>query len=287
MEEKKGVISLFQDELMIVKSLDRLPSSAAVKTGYNTAVLCRRGKIQIELGNEKQINLRQGQILLVPTNKLVQPLMVSTDVSASVVFISDHLLKSVLGGQIEIWNQAMYLEQTHVIDGAWIEGFQMYANGIFNARESHQLQSEIILSVLRTLFLMICEELMNQMGANLDSAAMASHDKVVFNNFLKLIASQKQKRQQVSFYASQLYITPKYLSAICKKVSGKTPLKWITESVMEDIYISLRETDMSIKQISQQLGFPNQSFFGQYFREQTGMTPADYRTKYRKGFANG
>jgi AraC-like DNA-binding protein len=39
---------------------------------------------------------------------------------------------------------------------------------------------------------------------------------------------------------------------------------------------------MSIKEISNQMGFPNPSFFGQYFRDEAGMTPLEYRTGRRK-----
>jgi AraC-like DNA-binding protein len=89
------------------------------------------------------------------------------------------------------------------------------------------------------------------------------------------------KRQQVSYYADKLNISPKYLSTVCKKVSGKNPMRWITEYVMQDCYALLKSTDLSIKEISNRLGFPNSSFFGQYFREQAGMTPMEYRTEHK------
>jgi AraC-like DNA-binding protein len=64
-------------------------------------------------------------------------------------------------------------------------------------------------------------------------------------------------------------------------VSGKNPMRWITEYVMQDCYALLKSTDLSIKEISNRLGFPNSSFFGQYFREQAGMTPMEYRTEHK------
>jgi AraC-like DNA-binding protein len=51
---------------------------------------------------------------------------------------------------------------------------------------------------------------------------------------------------------------------------------------MEDCYLMLRDTNKTVKEISDSLGFPNSSFFGQFFRRQAGMTPLDYRTKYHK-----
>ena len=52
---------------------------------------------------------------------------------------------------------------------------------------------------------------------------------------------------------------------------------------MEDIYQQLRNTNLSVKEISNGMGFPNSSFFGQYFREEAGMTPLEYRNKIKEG----
>ena len=76
-------------------------------------------------------------------------------------------------------------------------------------------------------------------------------------------------------------IVPKYLYTVCKKGSGKNPKRLITEYVMQDCYALLKSTDLSIKEISNRMGFPNSSFFGQYFREQAGMTPMEYRTEHK------
>ena len=107
-------------------------------------------------------------------------------------------------------------------------------------------------------------------------------DKDIFGKFLTLIASEQYKRRQVSYYADKLCLTPKYLSIVCQRVSGKSPMQWITENVMEDCYAMLRDTNKTVKEISDGLGFPNSSFFGQFFRRQAGMTPLEYRAKYHK-----
>ena len=129
---------------------------------------------------------------------------------------------------------------------------------------------------------MICGDLVSHESLTSDNNQSSFRDKELFNQFLQLLGKQEQKRQKVSFYADQLNITPKYLSTVCKKVSDKNPMRWITESVMEDSYMLLKETDLSVKEISNRLGFPNSSFFGQYFREQAGITPIEYRVKQKK-----
>ena len=130
--------------------------------------------------------------------------------------------------------------------------------------------------------LIVCEQLLSQESTPLDIDASTDRDKVLFNQFLTMVEHEKQKRRQVSYYAEKLYITPKYLSTVCTRVSGKSPMRWITDSVMEQCYTLLKTTTMSVKEISNQMGFPNPSFFGQYFRDEAGMTPLEYRTGKRK-----
>ena len=269
------------DEVFYVENIERLPEEAASRIDYNAAVFCQSGRLQVEIGEGQQVEAHKGQLMLIPSNKLLRNMMVSTDLKMGAMFISDRVLKSVLGPQINIWNQAMYLNQTHIVNGDWVGSMKIFAQRLCMA-EHLKLKKELLLSFLRMVLLLVCEDLLRQGGEQPDEAT--DRDKVVFNNFLKLIAAQQQKRQRVSFYASELSITPKYLSTICKRVSGKSPRQWITESVMEDIFLLLKEKDLNIKQISDRLGFPNSSFFGQFFREQTGQTPADYRARHYQRF---
>ena len=249
---------------------------------YNTIIHCRKGRILVEVGGNQQIKVRPGQLLLIPAGKMVQPIMVSTDVDAGVLLVSDKTLKTVLAGQINIWNKAMYMKEIYVVEEAgWVEGIEAYARSLFKATTPPVLFREMMTSFLRTMLLMICEGLIQHKEMTSTDDASTTHDKDLFNRFLQLLAQQEQKRQQVSFYADKLNISPKYLSTVCKKVSGKNPMRWITEYVMQDCYALLKSTDLSIKEISNRLGFPNSSFFGQYFREQAGMTPMEYRTEHK------
>jgi AraC-like DNA-binding protein len=56
-------------------------------------------------------------------------------------------------------------------------------------------------------------------------------------------------------------------------------MQWINEYVMEDIRYYLKETPLTIKEISTTLGFPNLSFFGKYTKRNLGMSPKEYRNQ--------
>lgn len=278
-----GLVQTADDGILFLNNLREVKNLSTMRLGYNTIVYCRSGRILIELGGNQQVRVKPGEMLLIPTGKLVQPMMVSTDVDANALLISDTVLKSVLGSQISIWNRAMYMKEIYVLeDTSWAKDMGRYTASIFQNISEPVLYSEIIHSFLRTLLLFVCEDLLRKEAMSEKDDASSTHEKEIFNNFLQLISHEQQKRQQVSVYAGKLNITPKYLSAVCKKVSGKTPMRWITESVMEDCYNQLLKTDLSVKEIAHLLGFPNSSFFGQYFRDQAGVTPMEYRTQHKK-----
>ena len=278
-------LQILDKDVLFISSLREARNLPVHKADYNTIVVCRNGRINVEVGGNSQVCVSAGQMLLIPAGKLVQPMMVSDDIDANAMLISDKALKQLLKSQINIWNKALYMKEIYVIGKVeWLREIQNLSKPILHRYGEMRLSKDILESFLRMMLLLICEDLLNHDNMTAKGEGDSSdHDKEVFNDFLMAIGSQQQKKQQVAFYANLLHITPKYLSAICKRVSGKTPLRWITESVMQDCYMLLKDSELSVKIISNRLGFPNPSFFGKYFREEAGMTPVEYRNKMRTG----
>ena len=102
---------------------------------------------------------------------------------------------------------------------------------------------------------------------------------VLFDEFMSLLQQYNKRERNVSFYAKQLNITPKYLSSVVKEVSGKTAARWIDESVILEAKALLKYSGMSIQEIAYHLNFSTQSFFGKYFKQHTGTSPSRYKRK--------
>lgn len=112
-----------------------------------------------------------------------------------------------------------------------------------------------------------------------EEADVPSHGKTLFNDFLRLLAAKEVKHMSVDNYASELNITPKYLTMLCTKYSGKPASDWIAQYTKEDIRYHLLHTDLSVKEIASKLGFPNISFFGSYVRRHFGVSPTQLRNQ--------
>lgn len=107
-----------------------------------------------------------------------------------------------------------------------------------------------------------------------------THEQRIFADFIRLLSLNTPRRRTIDFYASQLYMTPRYMSTLIKKASRKTAKEWIDETVVSKIKVELRHSDKQIREISEDMDFPNTSFFCKYFKHLTGMTPLEYRNRH-------
>ncbi|WP_296148691.1 AraC family transcriptional regulator [uncultured Flavobacterium sp.] len=96
-------------------------------------------------------------------------------------------------------------------------------------------------------------------------------------NFKNLLKKEYQNHHTVNFYADKLNITPKHLSEILKKQTGKTAGDWINESVILEAKVLLQNQSYSVAQISEFLNFSDQSVFGKFFKSNSGQTPLEYK----------
>lgn len=103
---------------------------------------------------------------------------------------------------------------------------------------------------------------------------------ILFKNFISILSNQEIVKRELSYYADQLCVTPKYLSLVCKKISGMTAVQWINEKIVEAVRYHLESTDMTIKDICIKFDFPNLSFFGKYVKRYLGHSPYEYRQYY-------
>lgn len=103
----------------------------------------------------------------------------------------------------------------------------------------------------------------------------------VFQNFISLATKDTGSLRSVKEYANALGVTPKYLSAACRDSSGKSAKEWINEFLSNEISRLLRYSDLSIKEISSRLNFPNCSVFSKYLRQHFDMSGIELRKRLR------
>jgi len=100
----------------------------------------------------------------------------------------------------------------------------------------------------------------------------------LMSKFIDLVEKHYMRERTVIFYAKALCLSPKHLSAVVKETSGRTAGDWIDSQVILKAKMMLRNTGCTIQEISAALNFSNQSFFGKYFKQKTGMSPRAFRS---------
>ena len=158
---------------------------------------------------------------------------------------------------------------------------QVYSNYYRTIREKisdteHHYRTEVVKALLLAMFY-------DMSGVTYrveqSSSKGQSRADVIFAEFIQQLEQNYRTERRVSWYAQQMGITPKYLSEIIKQISKRTPNEWIDSYVVLEIRVLLKNSTKSIKEITEELNFPNQSFLGKYFKEHVGMSPSEYRKK--------
>ncbi len=277
-------IGYSDNEIVIVDGIQQFTQLNAAHVAMNAIVICTSGKAQAQM-NGRQMELHRNQVGIIPQNVTVTDVMISPDFDLKGLFLTNRILRSFLNEKISVWNDMMYIHRQHIVtmDEDEILFYTHFYDMIILAIErgkENPYHTEIIQALLRSAILGLCGAMKWMLSAD-NQLSIADNQlstgKSHFQRFLDLLQSTDVKRRTVEAYANELCISPKYLTAICKKNSGKTANDWITEQVLEDIRYYLKQTDLSIKQICDQLGFPNPSFFGKYVKDHFGMTPIMFR----------
>lgn len=107
--------------------------------------------------------------------------------------------------------------------------------------------------------------------------ASQSREQTIFDRFIYLVNQHATREHQIGFYADKMCLTEHYLGTVIRQASGITAKEWIDRALIEHIKIELKYSDKPIAQISQEMNFPNPSFFSKYFKRLTNQTPLEYK----------
>mgnify|MGYP002856456129 CR=1 FL=1 len=99
----------------------------------------------------------------------------------------------------------------------------------------------------------------------------------IYRRFMLMLAENSNMHRSVKSYADELCVSPKYLTSVCRKHSDYTASELIATSIVSRIKQLLLYSDLSIKEVANEMGFDNLSFFGKYVRKHLGLSPNNYR----------
>ena len=108
-------------------------------------------------------------------------------------------------------------------------------------------------------------------------ASLIYYLEYIFQRFISLVNVYSKKERNVNFYADKLCLTPRYLNTVIRQASQQTVMDWINQSIILEAKVLLKHSNLLVYQVSDELNFPNPSFFSKFFKRMTGMTPHEYQ----------
>lgn len=139
---------------------------------------------------------------------------------------------------------------------------------------SHHYQSIVIKNEVHNLLLNISDKRRKMHG---EMMVNADHHEVIRERFKSLLEGHSEEHHSVNWYADVLSISPDYLSKIIREYDGTSARVWISRSIIDKAAFMMKQSDITLKEISDRLHFPDQSSFGRFFKSNTGRSPKEFR----------
>ena len=279
MPDGKNSPGLYSDgQITLIESLQDVERGDAAKLEHFVFILCLRGHAAISIDG-RSYNLYPDNVLICHPNIVLGESMSSMDFEfRSVVLSKDYLQRLPLVSTDNMWDVMMFFEKAPVLSLTpdEVKDFCRYYDLIRpRLADTHLRYREELLSALLTALLYELSNIISRFADFRPQPFSAGSN--VFRNFLSLLSSSYPKSRSVAYYADKLCLTPKYLSTVCKEVSGETASELINRYVVKDIEFLLKQRGKSVKEICNELEFPNLSFFGRYVKKHLGLSPKLYR----------
>ena len=268
----------------IVQQYDH--ATAIVKTELSEFWLChvQHGTITVSFEQEKH-KLLADTVFVVPEGIQFKVVSSSRNMRMEVLVFDEPLMNVVyalLGAEADFGSLEMAFWSDKTIDEPFNRMLAADYDLLRVAVEQPKLvaRNKMITALLVHLLLTLYNA--SDRPENTTQKDNSKRSRQLLNHFFELVGENILSGQRnLPFYAEKLCVSERYLFKVCKKETGKTPKDLINEFLIGQIKNALLTTEMTHQQIADQFGFPDQSAFGQFFKRQEGMSPSEFRQRYR------
>ncbi|MBP3254552.1 MAG: AraC family transcriptional regulator [Bacteroidales bacterium] len=270
-------------DILIMSDISELPrKDKELLLDMVTVVICWQGQISVSIEGRLH-HLTANKVLILSPNTFVDSYLASDDADVTLLCFSLQPLENNLMLNKTMIRSRLFIKQHPVLEitDDYREEMSLFYSivPVIKGKEKKKYYKEIVESLLGCLAYMYLSIVEQQMEGMIANDSIADKQELLFADFLDLLDKHQGKLRKINDIASLLNISPKYLSSSIKKASGKNAQYWVHMTCIKAIQHKLKYSNKSIKEISFEMGFPDLSFFGKFFKTQTGMSPKEYRQK--------
>lgn len=274
----EGSMLSLSDDLLVLDDvhcadLPRLP----LQMGFLLIGMCTSGSADFRLSGREH-HIEKGGLLIALGDQVLEHIHCSPDQHYTLVLMSRAYAQDCVTGLNYLWPYLLYIMEHPVTpltekEQAWI----MECYGLLRKRLQEppmRYLRETIVALTRAFYFETCNLLSSRRP---EPNTLKQRSYSIFDRFIRLLSQNCRRERSVEWYSSELCISPKHLSKVTKQVSGRTAGQWIATFVIVEAKTMLSHSSLSVKEIAQELNFPNQSFLGKYFKNACGMSPSEFR----------
>ena len=253
--------------------INGLETNEPRKSERAAIVLCTSGSCRVKI-NLEVYEIKSPQLVTLMPGQIFELLSDVNDLDGYVISLSKRFIDMINLPGWQHQYMKMYNNPITNIDADMLNSLRIFYAILYRAafNDKNPFRLQIIENLISVFYYGGVSSL------NTDTESNLKYKNHIVANFLELVQQHYREERLIQYYAGRLCITPKYLSKLVKDHTGRAAADWIEQHVILEARAMLQSTDLSIQQIATTLNFPNQSFFGKYFKRATGVSPKQYRT---------
>lgn len=278
-------IDYCHDKLLFAHSLHTLPERMiGARMHFGLAIYCRQGAALITVDG-LQYRLKQGQMFSYQEGSLIEECLASSDADLVLTGLSWELIEATEALNTVVWSIVDYVRRSpiYTLSEDAIELSKIYHQQIHTLCHSDNplFRDELLHIHIQALLYAFIREVSEELRQATPQDLTRANQQMRL--FFDLLAMRRGHLRSVSEVATLMNLTPKHLSRVIKEQTGETPIHFIHQYMMRAITQELRYSSKTAKEIAFQQGFSSLAFFGKFVKQQTGLTPTEYRKKLQTG----
>lgn len=262
-------------DLVFSDNLDEVTSERFSQ--YVSHILCYGGECSFQMAGQV-FHIKEGDFIIWTHGKLVSDIVVSDDFRANVLYISYRFSRKnipnndydIIGNLSLLNNPVLPLtEKEKVICDYDLKQIKWRMED-----KSHHFYHELLGCLVIAFVLDLYDIHVRIYKEN----PLSQQNALLLRRFFELLETGRYRiNREVAYYASRLNVTPKYLSEVCKKVSGRSAIFWIDRFTIAEIVRLLKNKKLTLTHISDEMNFSSLSYFSRYVQRTLGVPPTEYR----------
>ncbi|MCF0244608.1 MAG: helix-turn-helix domain-containing protein [Bacteroidaceae bacterium] len=275
-----SVVSL-DDELHLLGDLSKLPiPQKPHRCEHIILALYLQGEAQFTIDTRER-HLKAGDLIVIQKDRVTADFKFSDDLQGIAIICTQEFFDEMVK-DVKNLNKFFFfsrIQQTVSLSDEEIKEIKAYFK-LIKAKIQEE-DNPFRRNIVQTLTMALIYEVNGMIQRNPVTPAKEDNKRChdIFVRFINALEENYRKERRVGWYAEQINLTPKYLAELIKQASQHTPNEWIDYYVIREIKVQLKNTAKSIKEITEDMNFPSQSFLGKYFKERVGLSPKEYRHK--------